>query len=129
MTYRNGDQNLLDFYLDTSEESIEEVKESLTAIGIDPDEFTDRLKKKLIRMEVEVKLEKAKSKQKIFDAFISKYSFEELKEKFKTKLEHNPQAAYAFNKLEALVDVNMLDSLDDEIKLLILRELGESDDE
>ncbi|MCZ7604203.1 MAG: hypothetical protein M5R37_15170 [Melioribacteraceae bacterium] len=129
MTYRNGDQNLLDFYLDTSEESIEEVKESLTAIGIDPVELTDRLKNKLNRMEVELRLEKAKLKQKAFDEFISKYSFEELKEKFKTKVNHNPKAAYAFNKLESLSDANMLDSLDDEIKLLILKELGESDDE
>lgn len=129
MTYRNGDQNLLDFYLDTSEESIEEVKESLTAIGIDPVELTDRLKNKLNRMEVELRLEKAKLKQKAFDEFISKYSFEELKEKFKTKVNHNPKAAYAFNKLESLSDAKMLDSLDDEIKLLILKELGESDDE
>lgn len=130
----SGEYNLLDFYLDTKDETIDEIKESLTELGIDPTEFTDRLKKKIQKIEVEMRKEEARLKlargkdlQDRFNNFFAKCSISDIRDKLKEKIELSSSAQFAFNKLDGLDEKNAKEMMDDELKLMILKELGQID--
>lgn len=130
----SGEYNLLDFYLDTKDETIDEIKESLANMGLDPTEFTDRLKKKLQKIEVEMrkeearlKLDEGKALQERFNNFFAKCSISDIRDKLKEKIELSSSAQFAFNKLDGLDEKNAKEMMDDELKLMILKELWQID--
>ena len=119
--------DIIDMYLDTSEESIEEVDKALEDLGISPKAVTNHFDKLIRKEEAKLKLEQGKSIQKRFDEMISNNTLGLIKEKLKEKMSYSSNAQFAFNKLENIDDDTKTELLDDELKLEILKGLGKAE--
>lgn len=129
MKHYTGSVDILDIYLDTSEDSIEEVEAALKFLGISPREVTDQFDNLIRKEEAKLKLEKGKAIQKNFEEMISSNTLGLIKEKLKEKMSYSSNAQFAFNKLENIDDKTRTELLDDELKLEILKGLGNENKE
>ncbi len=127
MKHYNGSVDFIDMYLDTSEESIEEVDKALEDLGISAEAVTNHFDNLIRREEAELKLERGRANQKRFDEMISSNPIWLIKERLKEKMRFNRDAKFAFNKLENIDDETKTELLDDELKLEILKGLGKAE--
>lgn len=128
MSHNAGGSGLINFYLDTSDLSIEEVKDELLNLGIKPSNVTEHFENLIKKQEAKLRIDKGKKVQERFDLMILSSSVSVIKEKLKSRKSFSPKAQFAFNKLEDIDDETVIELLDDELKLEILKGLGEGDD-
>lgn len=126
MTQHTGENGLLYFYLDTMNLSIEEVKEDLINMGIEPDNVTEHFDNIIKKHEAKLKIERSKEIQNRYDQIIKGNSISLIKEKLLENFGVNPDAQFAFNKLDQIDDSDLENLFDDELKLQILKGLGKS---
>lgn len=127
MKHYNGSADIIDVYLDTSEESIDEVEKALEDLGINPERLTNHFDYLIRKEEAKLKLDEGKAIQERFNIYFVDRSISDIRNKLKDKIGMSKSAQFAFNKLDGLDENSAKELLDDELKLIILKELGQID--
>ena len=113
--------NLVEFYLNSDDEPIEDISRELEAAGIDPENSEQKVLDLIKKSKVDLKIESGKKFKNEFYALLA-----DIKEKLNLNNLNEPELATAFRKLE---ENGAADLLDDKEKMLLLEFIKKKSEE